>query len=105
VNHRYSVVFLIKNSLKKYIKNVVAYSERIIIFQLAGTPINMNLIQIPMPLDKHDSDTAQFYEQLRDALRTTKKNKINIILSDFNAKIVCGAAEEVENMVLAIKMT
>jgi hypothetical protein len=40
MNHRYEVGFLIKDLFKKYVKNVVAYSERIIILQLVGIPIN-----------------------------------------------------------------
>jgi len=81
MNHRNGVRFLIKDSLKKYVKNVVAYSERIIIFLLAETSINMNLIQIYTSMvDKQDNDAAQFYEQLYDVLRTIKKNEINIML-------------------------
>jgi exonuclease III len=45
---RHGVAFLIKDSLKKYLKNIVAYSKRIIILQ-AGTLININLIQIYAP--------------------------------------------------------
>jgi len=91
VNHRNGVRFLIKDSLKKYVKNVVAYSERIIIFLLAETSIDMNLIQIYAPMaDKQDNDAAQFYEQLYDVLRTIKKNEINIMLNDFNAKVEGG---------------
>jgi len=56
--------FLIKDSLKKYIKNVMAYSKRIIIFQLTEISININLIQVYVfIIDKQYS--AQFYEQLR----------------------------------------
>jgi len=37
----------------------------------------------------------KFYKQLRDALRTTKKNEINIVLAHFNAKVGQETVEEV----------
>jgi len=45
--------------------------------------------------DKQDSHTTQLYVQFRDALRTTNRNEINIILGDFNAKVEYGTAEKV----------
>jgi len=45
--------------------------------------------------NKQDNHTAQFYVQFHDALQRIKRNEINIILSDFNAKIKHGAAEKV----------
>jgi len=70
VNYRHGIGFLIKDSLKKYVKNIAVYSKRIIILQLAGISININLIQVYAPTaDKQDSDATQYYEQLRNALR------------------------------------
>jgi len=77
MNHRYGVEFLIKDLFKKYVKNVLAHSERIIILQLAGTSINMNLTQVyASTADKQNSDAAQCYEQLHNALRQTRKTKL-----------------------------
>jgi hypothetical protein len=84
---------MITDSLKKYVRHVMACLKRIIILQLAEALINTDLIQVyALTADKEDiSDAAQ----LRDAVRTTKKNEINIFLGDFNAKIGRGAAEGV----------
>jgi len=50
---------LIKDSLKKYVKNIAVYSKRIIIFQLAGISININLSQVYAPsADKQDNDAT-----------------------------------------------
>jgi len=55
----------------------VVYLKRIIKLHLARTLINIKLIQVYTnpTADKQDSNAAQFYEQLYDALRTTKKNE------------------------------
>jgi len=72
MNHCHGVEFLIKDSLQKYIKNIVAYSEEIIILHLAGTLIDMNLVQIYVPMRDKQNNNANFmsncamhYEQLR----------------------------------------
>jgi len=51
VNNRHRVGFLIKDSLKKYVKNVIVYSKRIIIFQCWST-------------DKHKSDPSLCLQQI-----------------------------------------
>lgn len=57
--HRHGVEILINNSLKRYVKNMVAYSERIILLQLAGTLLNINIIQIYAPtVDKQISEVT-----------------------------------------------
>jgi len=82
----------------------VVYSENIIILQLIGTSIDINLIQVYTPIpyaytaDKQDNNAAQFYEQLRDALQTTERklNKTDIKkYNHFNAKVGCGATEKI----------
>jgi len=44
------VEFFIKDSLKKYVKNVVVYLKKIIKLHLVGKQININLIQVYMAL-------------------------------------------------------
>jgi hypothetical protein len=96
VNHHHGIRFLIKDSLKKYVKNIMPYSERIITFQLTRTSTNLNLIQVYGPSeDKQDSDATQSYEKLLNALRMINKKEINIIVGDFNAKIGRAVAKGV----------
>ncbi|KAH0945718.1 hypothetical protein HN011_010998 [Eciton burchellii] len=79
LNYCHGVRFLIKDSFKKYVKNVEVYSERIIILQLAETSINMNLIQVYAPTEI--SRIATPPNSMRNyAMRTTKRTEINIIL-------------------------
>jgi len=48
----------------------MAYSEIIIIVQLAGALININLIQVyASTANKQNSDVTEFYEQLRNTHR------------------------------------
>jgi len=46
-----------------------------------------------MPLQQISRIATLFYEQVCDVLQTTKKNEINIILGNFNAKIGREAKE------------
>lgn len=66
----------------------VAYSDRIIMIQLERRPVNISIIQIYAPTaDKAKEDIDNFYEQLREILRSVKTHKINMIVGDFNAKV------------------
>jgi hypothetical protein len=71
--HRNGIGIIIKNIIKRHIKNVVAYSDRIIMIQLEGKPTNINIIQIHAPTaDKPDEEITKFYKQLREVLGHTK---------------------------------
>jgi len=56
--------------------------------QLKNRPVNINIIQVYAPTaDKEKEDIDNFYEQLREILRSVKTHEINMIIGDFNAKV------------------
>lgn len=90
--HRNGVGILIKPELEKYVKQVIPINNRIIILQLNASLFNVNIIQIYAPTaeKKYDHETEILYQQLDDVLNHLKKDEINFIMGDFNAKIGKG---------------
>uniref|UniRef100_A0A8D9EGU9 Craniofacial development protein 2 n=1 Tax=Cacopsylla melanoneura TaxID=428564 RepID=A0A8D9EGU9_9HEMI len=63
-------------------------SERIIMVRLRNKVRNITIIQCYAPTEEAtEDDKDNFYEQLNEVMRTTKKQDIKIILGDFNAKV------------------
>lgn len=95
-NHRGGVGILLDGKLQPSIKAVVPISDRVILIQLHGQPININIIQVYAPTaDKSDEDLELFYQQIDKALKVTKSNEINILMGDFNAKVGRGRVENI----------
>lgn len=95
-NHRHGVGILINDNLRASVKNFVPISERVILVQMLGKPVNINIIQAYAPTtDGSEEELEQFYQQLDQALKLTKTQEINIVLGDFNAKVGKGAVEHV----------
>ncbi|XP_030765797.1 uncharacterized protein LOC115889859 [Sitophilus oryzae] len=90
-NHQRGVGILIDENLQKSVKNFIPLSERVILIQLLGRPININIIQVYAPTaEKAEDEIEDFYRQLDQVLRLTKSNEINLVLGDFNAKVGKG---------------
>lgn len=82
---------IVTKEIDKSVKNFTALSDRVTILQLSTTPININIVQCYAPTAKADDvEVEQFYEEIRQALQTTKKNDINIVMGDINSKIGQG---------------
>lgn len=95
-NHRNGVGLLIDESLGKSIRCFLPISERVMLVQLAGSPININIIQVYAPTaDGTNEDIEKFYKHIDEALKVTKKHEINVILGDFNAKIGKGRVKNI----------
>lgn len=85
--HKNDVGILVRNTIKKFVRNVVA-SDKIMMIQLKSRLVNINIIQIyALTADKAKEDIDNFYEQLRKILRSLKTHKINMIIGDFNTKV------------------
>ncbi|XP_030760715.1 craniofacial development protein 2-like [Sitophilus oryzae] len=90
-NHQRGVGILMDENLQKSVKNFIPLSERVILIQLLGRPININIIQVYAPTaEKAEDEIEDFYRQLDQVLRLTKSNEINLVLGDFNAKVGKG---------------
>ncbi|XP_030754464.1 uncharacterized protein LOC115881196 [Sitophilus oryzae] len=82
--------------MDKYVRNVVAYSDRIILLQLSARPMNINILQIYAPTaDKAEAEALEFYEQIREILHSLKPEDINVVLGDFNSIVGSGSVEGV----------
>lgn len=90
-HHRNGVAVIVKTELDSYVKNVIPISDRIIVIQLAGKPLSINIIQIYAPTaDKNEQVVEEFYEQLNAVLKSLKKSDMCYIMGDFNSKVGKG---------------
>lgn len=86
--HPNGVAVVIKKELAKKVTNFVPLSDRCILLQIKGNPININIVQVYAPTaDKSDSEIEKFYEDIDQITRSIKKQDLNIYLGDFNAKL------------------
>lgn len=93
-NHRKGVGFVITKNLVKYVTDFVPYSDRTALIKFQAKPNNLNIIQVYAPTaDAADHEVNQFYKEVTDLLKLTKKHDINIVMGDFNAKIGKGSFE------------
>lgn len=96
-NHRYGVAIIVDKVIDKSVIGFTPLSDRVMMLKLQASPTAVNVIQVYAPTaDKSDQEIETFYEELREALQTTKNHELTIILGDFNAKVGQG---EVENCV------
>jgi len=63
-------------------------SERIIVIQLNGNPVNMNIVHVYVSTaDAEDVKIDQVYNEISELLKQFKKHEMIIIIDDFNTKI------------------
>lgn len=79
-DHRNGVGFIVSKEIDKFVRNVVAYSDRIILLQLSAKPININIVQAyATTMDGTETEVEQFYEQIREVLQSLKSQNINVL--------------------------
>lgn len=89
--HRNGVASIVKKNIAHSVKNVVALSDRAIMLQLAGSPMDITLIQVYAPTaDKEEQLVEEFYEQIKQLLKCTKSRDVCVVMGDFNSKIGKG---------------
>jgi len=77
--------------MQKYIINFIPVLERIIVIQLNGNLVNMNIVQVYAPtVDAEGEKIDQFYNEISELLKRFKKHEMTIIMCDFNAKMGKG---------------
>lgn len=86
------VAIIVNKDIKKIIKNFRPYSDRICLLQLRTSPVNINIIQVYVPTSdkKYDKEIDNIYQAIKKMIKMTKKQDINIIMGDFNAKVGQG---------------
>lgn len=86
--HRNGVGIIVTREIKKYVKAFIPYSDRMLLLQIHAAPMDINIIQIYAPTaDKDEELIEEFYDQLRDLMKSIKGNEVTIIMGDFNAKV------------------
>lgn len=95
-NHWNGVGIIVNETIQKSVINFIPYTDRMLLLQLQGHPITVNVIQTYAPTaDKPEAEIETFYKDLRELLGYTKKTDITIIMGDFNAKVGQGRVDEV----------
>lgn len=90
------VAIIVKEEIRNCVQNFVPFNDRIMMIQLKSKLNIINLIQVYAPTaDKPDEEIEQFYSQIKQILRSTKKHEANIIMGDFNSKVGAISTENI----------
>lgn len=93
--HEDGVGVIMTKKLAASIKTFAPISERILLIQLEGSPVNINIIQVYAPtLDKPDELVEELYNTINNVMNKLKRNEINIVMGDFNSKVGEGKTSD-----------
>ncbi|XP_057667206.1 craniofacial development protein 2-like [Diorhabda carinulata] len=88
-NHRKGVGIIISKNLIKYVVDFVPYPDRTALIKFRAKPVDLNIIQLyASTADSNDQDIEEFYSDVKGLLKSTKKQEVNIVMGDLNAKIL-----------------
>ncbi|XP_037931287.1 craniofacial development protein 2-like [Teleopsis dalmanni] len=94
--NKHGVAVIISKEPKNMITNVVYHSARLIMVQMKGWPVNLNIIQVYAPTcDAPDDEMEIFYEGIQSLIRSTKSRDFLVVMGDFNAKIGQGTDDAI----------
>lgn len=94
-SHWRGVCFIVTKRMNMCVRNFIPHSDRVCMIQCNGN-INLNVIQVYAPTaDGDEEETERFYEEVRTMLRMTKREEVNVIMGDFNAKVGSGVSDGV----------
>ncbi|XP_030761955.1 craniofacial development protein 2-like [Sitophilus oryzae] len=86
--HSNGVGILVDESLSNSVCNFVPVSDRCMMIQIEGTPLNVNIIQTYAPTsESSEEELERWYDELEQVYKLTKQHDINIIMGDMNAKV------------------
>ncbi|KAI5732155.1 hypothetical protein M8J77_022354 [Diaphorina citri] len=95
-NHRNGVAVILEKNVARSVKNVIPYSDRMILVQIETTKVNTNIIQVYAPTSTaEDEEIESFYEDMNYLMRQLKNNDITIVMGDLNAKIGQGKQDSI----------
>ena len=88
------VAIIVNKEVKNSVLSFIGISDRVAILKINAKPFNMNIIQAYAPTSgSSEQEVEVFYEQLKAALKHTKKQELNLLMGDFNAKVGKGAVD------------
>ena len=94
--NRNGVAIVINKDTERSVKGFIPITERIALLKLNATPCNINIITAYAPTSEStEEEIDKFYTELDKTLKETKKEELNVILGDFNAKVGKGIDGEV----------
>ncbi|XP_045471791.1 craniofacial development protein 2-like [Harmonia axyridis] len=89
--HSNGVGIIIGEELSQAVSNFPPVSDRNLLIQLSGKPMNINIIQTYAPTaDKPTAELEAWHKELEELIKVIKKEDLNFIMGDFNAKIGQG---------------
>jgi len=94
--NRNGVAIILNKQTNVAVRGFIPISSRVALIKIKAKPFDLNVIQAYAPTsESNDTEIEEFYEQLKAALKHTKKEEVNIILGDMNAKVGKGIVEHV----------
>lgn len=76
----------------KSVKNIILISSRIILVQLLNTPVDVNIIQVYVPMaDKEENEVEEFC--INEVINKLKKQDLTIGMGDLQCKT--GSREDI----------
>uniref|UniRef100_A0A8D8S118 Craniofacial development protein 2 n=1 Tax=Cacopsylla melanoneura TaxID=428564 RepID=A0A8D8S118_9HEMI len=93
--HEQGVGIILSKEMGKCITSFTPISPRVLLVQLKGSPIDINIIQVYAPTtDRSDEEVQEFYNSIELVLKKLKKDELNIVMGDYNAKLGEGRTSE-----------
>lgn len=94
--HWRGVGFIVTKRIETTVKIFVPISDRVALLQLNGQGVQINLMQVYAPTtDAAEDEVDAFYEDIKEGLKKTRSEDVNIVMGDFNAKVGAGNESEV----------
>ncbi|XP_030760798.1 craniofacial development protein 2-like [Sitophilus oryzae] len=95
-NHYNGVGVLVSSGIERSVVDFFPISDRLMVLKIKTSRRIMNIVQVYAPTsEKQDDMVEQFYNELEDIMKLTKKGELTIIIGDFNAKVGIGAEGDV----------
>ena len=93
---RRGVAIVVRNNAATALESYESHCERIMIARLKAKPVNILLVQVYAPCeDCKEEDRMQFYMELDQVIRESKKGReCVIVMGDFNGKVGLGKEED-----------
>ena len=86
--HTNGVGIIMKQCMAKSVIGCWTISDRVMVVKLKGLPVNLNVVQAYAPTSvSTKKELKEFYYQLHQALSVCKPTELQVVMSDFNARI------------------
>lgn len=94
--NRNGVAIIVANNIVKSVRSFIPVSDRIVLLQISGKPVDLNIMQVYAPTSQStEEEIEQFYDDVSRTMKLLRKEEVNIILGDFNAKVGQNRTENV----------